>query len=252
MARNAGSRFPAAVARRAAPPTAGGGAGAAPTTCRMCGSPEVAAAGTIRGYGFAECRRCGFVFCPAIGRDDADRQYGRRIPEDTPVQGWADAAFLEPALARLRGRGSLAILDFGVGESVVPDLLRGQGHRVVAVDVAPPRRPTSDRLTGDLLALRLAARSFDLAYAFQVFEHLPHPRPYLFELLRLTKPGGLTVVHTDMETPERADGLESWWYVLPPEHCSFFRPRTIATALAGTPHRLVEASEKMAVIEAAG
>jgi SAM-dependent methyltransferase len=88
---------------------------------------------------------------------------------------------------------------------------RAAGRPAVAVDLVPPLRPHPDRLTGDLLALRLAPGTFDLAFAFQVFDHLPEPRPFLNELLRLTRSGGLVLVHTEMETEERAHGFARWW-----------------------------------------
>lgn len=88
------------------------------------------------------------------------------------------------------------------------------------------------------------------ALAFQVFEHLPEPRPALAELLRLTRPGGLVLVHTDMEAPERDErGFTGWWYVAPPDHCCLFRHRTFAVPLAGTPHRIVWRDPKSVLIE---
>jgi hypothetical protein len=65
--------------------------------------------------------------------------------------------------SRLRWRAPLRILDFGCGQSLVPDMLRDEGHRVIAVDLAPPLRACPDRLTGPLDALDLAPRGFDLA-----------------------------------------------------------------------------------------
>ena len=216
------------------------GAKEAPARCRMCEGHSRPLA-VVSGYRFLECAHCGFVFAPAIRQDPMTRAYeaGRHGPEDgAPDVGWANLEFLEPALDRLGRREGLRILDFGCGQSHVPAVLRAQGHRVVAVDVAPPLEPHPDRLTGDLLALGLAPDRFDLAFAFQVCEHLPEPRPFLDELLRLTRPGGLVLVHTDMETEERASGFARWWYVAPPDHCAFFRHRTFETYLAGTPHRL--------------
>ncbi len=68
--------------------------------------------------------------------------------------------------------------------------------------------------------------------------------------MRLTRPGGLVLAHTDMETPERDErGFTGWWYVAPPDHCCFFRHRTFDVALAGTPHRIVRRDPKSVLIE---
>jgi SAM-dependent methyltransferase len=213
--------------------------------CRMCGNSDLRPVGTAAGFPFVECATCGFIFTPHL--PDPNTAY--EPPTGRPTGGWADTAFLEPALARLDTGKRLSILDFGAGESRVPGLLRARGHRVVAVDVLPPATPHPDRYTGAIETLNLAPARFDLVYAFQVFEHLPEPAPILTELLNLTKPGGLVQIHTDMEVAERAGDFTAWWYVLPPEHCAFYRHRTFAVFCRPTPHRLVWTDEKRVLIE---
>ena len=206
----------------------------------------------VGGFLYVECVRCGFVFAPAIRQDVMARAYaaGHHGPDDgAPDVGWANLQFLQPALDRLNRGRNMRILDFGCGQSCIPAALRARGHRVVAVDLVPPLEPHPDRLTGDLLALGLPPGGFDLAFAFQVFEHLPEPRTFLDELLRLTRPGGLVLLHTDMETEERARGFARWWYVTPPDHCAFYRHRTFEAYLAGQPHQLCWRDPKAVLIE---
>lgn len=203
------------------------------------------------GFRFYRCKVCEFVFTPDFGEHESSAMY-QRLMEDAPHGGWANADFLEPSLERL-GPGPLDILDFGSGESALPDELRARGHRVIAVDTAPPRQPHPDRLTGNLFDLSLPDDSFDLTFAFQVFEHLPRPLPYLTELLRVTRPGGRVVLHTDMHLAEREEvGFTDWWYVMPPVHCSFYRHRTFERMLESTPHRIVERAPKYVAIEKRG
>lgn len=222
--------------------------------CRACGGRVLEPLGRVKGYDFVECATCAFAFAPAITPRVLEELYakGYHGPEEgAPEAGWApdEAEFLAPALERL-GEGPLRILDFGTGQSRVPDALRAMGHRCVAVDVAPPEREHPDRLTGNLLDLDLPP-SFDLAYSYQVFEHLPEPRPYLRRLLALTRPEGFVLVHTDMETREREEGFTKWWYVTPPDHCSFYRHRTFDAMLAGTPHRVVHRSPEVVLVRKA-
>ena len=40
----------------------------------------------------------------------------------------------------------------------------------------------------------------------------------------------MIAIHTDMETPERENGLACWWYATPPDHCAFFRHRTFESS----------------------
>ena len=217
--------------------------------CRICGSTRCEPVGSVAEYEFLACPDCAFVFAPAVTPASAASAYGRDGRERAPDIGWADMEFLDPALARLSPE-PLRVLDFGCGQSVAPERLRKMGHRVIAADLAPPRRPHTDRLTGPLEDLDLPPRSFDLVYSFQVFEHLPKPRPVFDHLLRLVRSGGLLLIHTDMETEERAGGLESWWYVMPPEHCAFYRHRTFEALTEASPHRIIARDPKSVLIQA--
>jgi SAM-dependent methyltransferase len=225
------------------------------TRCRLCESAFLQDAGQKDGYRFVECADCGFAFCPQLTAASMRELYSddyHGVEEGAPATGWADVEFLRPALERLAPRGELSILDFGTGQSTTPDWLRAQGHRVIAVDVARPERPHPDRLAGDLLALGLPSDRFQLSYSYQVFEHLPDPLPYLRELVRLTAPDGLVLIHTDMETDDRPERLVDWWYVTPPDHCVFYRHRTFEIAVRRLPARLVWRNPKMVLIEPIG
>ena len=219
----------------------------------MCRGSDLRPAGIVSNYVFVTCAACGFAFAPAIRPQALETAYSsgwHSHLDGAPQTGWADPSFLEPALRLVDTGRALDILDFGTGQSLIPDILRGWGHRVIAVDIVPPARPHPDRLTGSLPDLRLPAQSFDLVFAFQVFEHLPEPRPILDELLRLTRPGGIVLIHTDMEVPDREQGLEAWWYVTPPDHCSFFRHRTFEAVLEGTARHVARRDPKMIAIRA--
>jgi SAM-dependent methyltransferase len=212
----------------------------ATTRCRMCGSGDLRSAASVGGFDFAECRSCEFVFAPQMTDTTLERAYAggwHGVREGAPPAGWASRAFLQPAFSRLGPPRRLDVLDFGAGDSTLPSQLRQAGHRCVGVDVMPPARPHPDRLTGRLHELPLPEHRFDLAYSYQVFEHLPEPRPYLDRLLELVKEDGLLLLHTDMETCER-DPFEDWWYVTPPDHCAFFRHRTFDRYLERTPYRI--------------
>lgn len=223
------------------------------TACRMCQSDATARIGGAEGYSFVECADCGFVFVPSVQPEQIEPKYrsGEAWAEAPPEEGWApDSGFIAPAFERLDDRHPLHILDFGCGYSRIPGRLRRQGHRVTGIDLVPPRRPHPDRLTGDITGMDLPSGQFDLVYAYQVFEHLPEPRPIFDELLRLTRPGGLVLVHTDMETPQRRQqDFFDWFYVLPPDHCSYFRRRTFEKALEARDARLAWSNPWSVLVE---
>jgi hypothetical protein len=225
--------------------------------CPMCDSENLFFEAEIKGFLYEHCQDCDVVFSPQITPQFLSKLYcdGFHGPEDGgPKAGWSkNVLFLEPAFKRLPQNRGLQILDFGTGQSLISGVLRKQGHKVIAVDLAPPLRPHPDRLTGNLLDLELQKSQFDLIFAFQVFEHLPRPKPVLYELLTLLKPGGLLLIHTDMETPERDEaGLQNWWYAAPPDHCIFYRHKSFEIFLKNQPAKITWKDTKTVLIKKEG
>lgn len=183
----------------------------------------------------------------------AEGYHGREPEEGASEVDWSDTSFLDPAFALLPDEQKLQILSFCSGQSLVPDKLRAQGHSVVAVDADPASHPHPNWLIEELLEMQLEPDQFNMVFSFKVCECLPQPRPLLDELLRLTKSGGLVLIHTDMETPEREEeGFENWWYVAPPDHCVFFRHKTFEIYLEDKPHQLVWRDPRQVIIRKGG
>lgn len=224
-------------------------------SCTMCGSEKLCGAGEKDGYTFYECGNCNFIFCGNVEQAQMEEQYANgynALTEEVPEDGWAySLEFLQPALQLFPQGKRLQVLDFGCGQSHIPQRLAEKyGHQVTAVDVVPPQRPYRGRLTGNILELDLPQNHFDLIYSFQVFEHIREPLPVLDRLLELVRPGGYLLIHTDMETPERFEGhFTDWWYVIPPDHCAFYRHKTFEHFVGVTPHRLALKEPKMITLQ---
>lgn len=221
--------------------------------CPMCNSSSTDPAGEKESYEFYVCNNCQFTFCPKITPQYLTDFYtsGAHGPNDgAPKKGWVkDHSFLDPAMVWYEG-SEIKILDFGTGQSMIPAQLREKGHKVTAVDIAPPIEPHPDRLTGDILELNLPPDEYDFIFSFQVFEHLPRPKPVLDELVRVLRPGGKILIHTDMETEERMTGdFIDWWYVLPPDHCSYYRPKTFDVYARRNPVKISYSDEKRVILD---
>lgn len=165
--------------------------------CKCCGNKDLKYTGRRDGYKLLRCDVCEFVFTDAKPADIRRNGFLREDKNAKTIE------FLSPALTWLPPT-KLNILDFGCGEGTIPKRLRKVGHRVIEVDIIPPKNPHGDRLTGNIMNLDIPYHSFDLIYSYNVFEFIANPLPVLNRLCRLLKENGLLLINTDMEAADKA------------------------------------------------
>ncbi len=109
------------------------------------------------------------------------------------------AAYRE-AIRVAQARSARRLLELGSGTGYGARELAEALPFVVALDrVAPSTKARASGahfLRGDLSAVPLAGRRFDLVVSFQVVEHLADPRPYLRVIAQALEPDGVALVST--------------------------------------------------------
>jgi SAM-dependent methyltransferase len=190
-----------------------------------------------RGYPFAvvRCSDCRHVFVnprlkPAINDDIYARYWRSHEPQKAVSSDYG--GYVCRQLSALGGAGRL--LDFGCGWGSVLKAARDHGWRATGIEVDERKVAFCGEhglaaVYGDLLARPFAPETFDAAIAEQVFEHLYTPVPYMKELHRVLKPGGLLYVavpnYGGIEAKLR--GAE-WEYVHPASHVRYFDRSSLA------------------------
>jgi len=122
-----------------------------------------------------------------VEQTDPDRFYSLLAADSVAqVRRWVD----------LDGR---VLLDIGGGPGYFADAFRAAGAHYFSVDadlgeLSARSRPGPGTVLGSGLALPVRAGVVDIAYSSNVLEHVPAPETMVEEMLRVTRPGGLTVV----------------------------------------------------------
>jgi SAM-dependent methyltransferase len=136
-------------------------------------------------------------------------------------------------------RSSTNWLDYGCGNGgLLRYCLESERCRIVGFEEGwiKDKVTTSGIPLVDSDQLDASDHTFDIITAIEVLEHVAEPLEFLKRIRRLLKPGGLFFYTTGNAQPFR-DNLQSWRYVLPEVHVSFFEPETMARALALTGFR---------------
>lgn len=178
------------------------------------------------------------------GRDDP--MYAVLTRKGYADGGWDREAFfrrgreeIAEIMARVDGLGlrpdRRRALDFGCGAGRLTQALAEEFDEVVGLDIAESMVRAArhynrhgDRVryqvnTGDRLA-GLDDASFDFVYSSKTLQHIPpvHARRYIAELVRVLRPGGVTVFQFRNGPRIEPGTVRSWLYTLRREHLRRF------------------------------
>jgi SAM-dependent methyltransferase len=205
--------------------------------CKCCGNKDLKYSGKKEGFKLWRCDHCEFVFTDIKPASHRKKDLSREEKNAKTIE------FLSPALTWLPP-SKLKILDFGCGESNIPKRLRKVGHRVIEVDIIPPKKSHRDRLTGSILDLDIPQHSFDLIYSYNVFEYIANPLPILSRLCRLIKEDGLLLINTDMEA---ADKVTDDVLTKPASCCSYYSHLTFEKMLNKMDYNIIYKNPNMII-----
>jgi SAM-dependent methyltransferase len=201
----------------------------------------------VAGYRLERCGSCGLVFVnPRPTEQDLAGLYDAKNGE---AQADFYARTVSPAqiaeydrilkdVAEFVPRGA-RLLDLGCAAGYFMQQAGGAGFDAHGVDIAPWVEQISGlRGVRNVRACRLLDAgfedgSFDVVHSSQVFEHLPRPTEELHEIHRVLRPGGLLYINVpNYQCLSIVLGRDDFELNTPPEHVTYFTPRTIARLVA--------------------
>jgi 2-polyprenyl-3-methyl-5-hydroxy-6-metoxy-1,4-benzoquinol methylase len=216
-------------------------------SCPNCDSRATKFERIVEGYVLERCRACGLVFVnPQPTRDDINELYLQKTPESqadfylrtvSPAQIYEydrilrDLRALAPAGDRL--------LDLGCAAGYFMQRANAAGFTAHGIDLATwVETIAAKRGVRNVRAITLRGAGFedaffDVVHSSQVFEHLPRPHEELREITRILKPGGVLYLNVpNYQCLSIVFGRDDFELNTPPEHVTYFTPRTLSTLLA--------------------
>jgi len=178
--------------------------------CDLC-AEEGALYGNKKGYDLLSCRRCGLFWTDPLQYHQPQTTVEETYPSETIYLSNSlpqKKRFRGQLKTFLRASGfedvkSLRVLEVGSGLGFFLDACEEMGIAAEGCDIVERAVQYANR---ERTRVRLGTlddyygdESFDAIFAFNLIEHLPHPKAFLTEARRILKPGGSLVLETPIQ-----------------------------------------------------
>ena len=177
-------------------------------SCDVCGLDGMICARS-NGYDVLRCSRCCLLWTNPVASQSAPSGYMERVGEvyraNVKAQKKRFRRQLETCIrrARLGDPRGLRILEVGAGLGFFLDVCEEFGISAEGCDVDEGRVADANR---ERVRVRLGTlddsygeASFDAVFAFNLIEHLTHPKDFLARAQRVLKANGLLVIETPIQ-----------------------------------------------------
>lgn len=211
--------------------------------CEYCDSPDLVYQLSVGPWTLNRCCNCHIVFTsPRLNEAALNRHYERGYYEGTAQYFASQSASVtadQRALARevsgLLKVSSPASLDIGCGCGQLVEAFTDVGFAAAGTEPSEAACRAAAQLGRNVRNDNLstfANESFDCVTAMHVLEHISHPKPFLAEITRITKTGGLVVIEVPNFGCKASRILGPEWVPLYPDtHLFHYTPVTLQRVL---------------------
>lgn len=179
-----------------------------PESCDLCQRPGVFYAHAGR-YRVLRCRRCGLLWTDPLAYQDTPRDTSDRVAQIYLAHAEAQAKRFRHQLdltiskAGWSDTDRLRVLEVGTGLGFFLDVCEERGIAAEGCDIDARRVEYANRRRQRVrlgtLDASYDAAAFDAVFAFNLIEHLAHPRDFLSQARRVLKPGGVLALETPIQ-----------------------------------------------------
>ncbi len=217
--------------------------------CPLCGGGQVVHFMTApdrfhwrrEEYNLMRCATCSYVWLASPPKPSEmwihySEDYHRAIMAGGEKSASSRWQRQREVIARYKKGG--AILDIGCSSGAFLGTMKGEFWKLYGIDMEDSTAEKAKAATGaevfvgDALDAPFPAESFDVITAFDLLEHVYHPRPFLAKVLEWLKPGGIFYAGLPNIDSWEARMLGTYWYGLElPRHISHFSPQSLRQVL---------------------
>jgi len=225
------------------------------TPCPLCGALTRSAFLSCDGFAFVRCRECSAVYQnPSPVFEDLRKRYGEGYfgyEHENELNffhlmelGLKDVDFDRRTAGFVEPR---TFLDIGCATGMLLESMQRKGWVVKGVDICPEsaeygrRHRGVDIFPGTLHEAGFPDASFSVIHFSHLIEHVPDPRGFLAEVLRVLKPGGLAVITTPNVDGFQARLFKTGWRSAIADHLVLFSRRTLGRVLGESGFQVLKA-----------
>lgn len=230
--------------------------------CPVCNGSKHTRSYVIRGHAYYKCNDCGTLYLGAEEKisKSVDKQYDDKYFKETlkeNLTGYMDYAGqslplrknFRIMLSRIKHHlifdRHLSLLDVGCAYGFFLDEARKMGMSVHGLDLSESAIKWMEKNLGIKGTIGISSDApegpFDIITAIEVIEHVMDPHPFMKDLHKRIKDGGLLVIHTGAIDSLTARLLgRFWWYLNPPDHCTIYSRQSLRRLIADNGFDLLE------------
>lgn len=204
------------------------------TSCLLCSSATLQPIPEFQSTGLVKCASCSFIFSQWIPEKQELDDYYKNGYELTNYFSPITEKRYHQLLDKFeKHRQTNRILDIGAGCGFFMETAKKRGWEVTGTEfsknsIAACKNSNTELVFGELSEIELPESHFDIVINLEVIEHINNPVPFVSEIERILRKGGLVYITTPNFNAIHRYRLRSKYDVISyPNHLCYFTKKTL-------------------------